>query len=289
MSRARAIFFAILAAALYALMTPVSKLMQLSVPPVMEAGLLYLGAGVGMSLIYILGKDRGTGASRLSVGKEDLRFVIMMVILDIVAPIFLMLGLSMSSPESVSLLNNFEIVATAVIASVFFREKISGRLAVSILVITISCLILSVYEGAEFSISKGSLFVLMACVCWGLENNCTSSLSDKDTRQIVMIKGLGSGAASFVISMIVGEKFPGFGDMLLIMLLGFLAIGLGVYFYVLAQSVIGAARTSSYYAVSPFIGVLLSLIIFREMPGVLFWVALLVMALGVYLNVTEES
>ena len=89
--------------------------------------------------------------------------------------------------------------------------------------------------------------------------------------------------------MIVGEKFLGFGDMLLIMLLGFLAIGLGVYFYVLAQSVIGAARTSSYYAVSPFIGVLLSLIIFREMPGVLFWVALLVMALGVYLNVTEES
>ena len=75
----------------------------------------------------------------------------------------------------------------------------------------------------------------------------------------------------------------------LLMLLGFLAIGLGVYFYVLAQSVIGAARTSSYYAVSPFIGVLLSLIIFREIPGVLFWIALLVMALGVYLNVTEES
>ena len=89
--------------------------------------------------------------------------------------------------------------------------------------------------------------------------------------------------------MIVGEKIPGVGDMLLIMLLGFLAIGLGVYFYVLAQSVIGAARTSSYYAVSPFIGVLLSLIIFREMPGVLFWIALLVMALGVYLNVTEKS
>ncbi len=268
LSRTRAIFFAILAAALYALMTPVSKLMQLSVPPVMEAGLLYLGAGVGMSLIYILGKDRGTGASRPSVGKEDLRFVIMMVILDIAAPIFLMLGLSMS---------------------LFFKEKISGRRAVSIIVITVSCLILSVYEGAELSLSRGSLFVLLACVCWGLENNCTSSLSDKDTRQIVMIKGLGSGAASFVISMIVGEKIPGFGDMLLIMLLGFLAIGLGVYFYVLAQSVIGAARTSSYYAVSPFIGVLLSLIIFREIPGVLFWIALLVMALGVYLNVTEES
>ena len=289
LSRTRAIFFAILAAALYALMTPVSKLMQLSVPPVMEAGLLYLGAGVGMSLIYLFGKDRGTGPSRPSVGKEDLRFVIMMVILDIAAPIFLMLGLSMSSPESVSLLNNFEIVATSVIASLFFKEKISGRRAVSIIVITVSCLILSVYEGAELSLSRGSLFVLLACVCWGLENNCTSSLSDKDTRQIVMIKGLGSGAASFVISMIVGEKIPGFGDMLLIMLLGFLAIGLGVYFYVLAQSVIGAARTSSYYAVSPFIGVLLSLIIFREIPGVLFWIALLVMALGVYLNVTEES
>lgn len=289
LSRTKAIIFAILAAALYALMTPVSKLMQVSVPPVMEAGLLYLGAGVGMSIIYLFEKGRGKASDRSSVGRNDLKFVIMMVILDIAAPVFLMIGLTMSTPESVSLLNNFEIVATAVIAGIFFREKISGRLALSILVITVSCILLSVDEGATFSFSKGSLFVILACVCWGLENNCTSSLSDKDTRQIVILKGLGSGTASFVLSIAVGETMPGAKNMLIIMVLGFLAIGLGVYFYVLAQSVIGAARTSSYYAVSPFMGVLLALVIFREIPGVTFWIALAIMAFGVYLNVTESN
>ncbi len=283
----KAIFFAVLAAALYALMTPVSKLMQISVPPVMEAGLLYLGAGIGMTVIYFSEKCLGRKQLRPSIQREDLKYVIMMVVLDIAAPIFLMLGLSMSSPESVSLLNNFEIVATAVIASVFFKEKISGRLALSIGAITLSCILLSVDEGADFSLSRGSLFVILACICWGLENNCTSSISDKDTRQIVIIKGLGSGAASFVISLAVGEKLSSVTDMIIIMVLGFFAIGLGVYLYVIAQSVIGAARTSSYYAVSPFIGVLLSLVIFREIPGMLFWAAFLIMAIGVYLNVMD--
>ena len=276
-----------LAAGLYALMTPISKLMQLTVPPVMEAGLLYLGAGIGMTAIYIYEKSRGKRQLRPSIEKEDLKYVIMMVILDIAAPIFLMLGLSMSAPESVSLLNNFEIVATAVIASMFFKEKISKKLLTSIGVITLSCILLSLDEGAELSLSKGSVFVIFACICWGLENNCTSSMSDKDTRQIVIIKGLGSGAGSFIISLAVGEKFCGAGDMILILILGFFAIDLGVYLYVIAQSVIGAARTSSYYAVSPFIGVLLSLVIFREIPGMLFWAALLLMAVGVYINILD--
>ena len=287
MKSSKAIFFAVLAAGLYALMTPVSKLMQISVPPVMEAGLLYLGAGAGMTVIYFCEKCLGRKQLRPSLEREDLKYVIMMVVLDIAAPIFLMLGLSMSSPESVSLLNNFEIVATAVIASVFFKEKISGRLALSIGVITLSCILLSVDEGADFSFSRGSLFVVLACICWGLENNCTSSISDKDTRQIVIIKGLGSGASSFAISLAVGEKVCSAGDMIIIMVLGFFAIGLGVYLYVIAQGVIGAARTSSYYAVSPFIGVLISLLIFREVPGILFWAALVIMAVGVYLNVMD--
>ena len=196
-----------------------------------------------------------------------------------------------------SLLNNFEIVATAVIAAALFREKIGRRLAASIGIITLSCMLLSLdggFAGGGLAASggvpgllKGSLFVLAACVCWGFENNCTSSLSDKDTCQIVMIKGFGSGTASLVISAVVGERLPGLAGCLPVLVLGFLAIGLSVYFYVLAQNRIGAARTSSYYAVAPFIGVLLALLFFRELPGVLFWVALAVMALGVWLNVRD--
>ncbi|MBR6088783.1 MAG: DMT family transporter, partial [Anaerolineaceae bacterium] len=136
-----AIFYAILAAVLYALMAPVSKLLQVSVPPVAEAGLLYLGAGTGMLFIYLLRKKMP--ADHPSVDKKDLKYVISMIILDMLAPIFLLLGLSLTTPENVSLLNNFEIVATTCIACVFFHEKIGKRLALSISSITESCILLS--------------------------------------------------------------------------------------------------------------------------------------------------
>ena len=288
MKTTKAIFFAILAAILYSLMTPVSKLMQISVPPVAEAGLLYLGAGIGMTIIYLIEQKAGKEQMRPSVGKEDLKYVIAMVILDMLAPIFLLLGLSMSTPESVSLLNNFEIVATTCIAALFFHEKIGKKLALSIGIITLSCILLSLDSSASLTFSIGSIFVLLACVCWGLENNCTSSLSDKDTRQIVMIKGLGSGTASFLLSFVVGEKMASLGNCVLIMILGFLAVGLSVYFYVLAQNKIGAARTSAYYAVAPFIGTLISLLIFREIPKETYYAALAAMAVGAWLCAKDE-
>ena len=139
------------------------------------------------------------------------------------------------------------------------------------------------------SFSIGSVFVLLACICWGFENNCTSSLSAKDTRQIVIIKGFGSGTASLLVSLIIKEGFVPSWSGVLVMALGFLTVGLSVYFYVLAQSRIGTARTSSYYAVSPFMGVLLSLLLFRDLPGPLFWVALALMAVGVFLNVRDTQ
>lgn len=284
-----AVFYAILAATLYALMTPVSKLLQVSVPPVAEAGLLYLGAGIGMLFIYLFGRKHPSDPA--PVDRNDLKYAAAMVVLDMLAPICLLLGLSMTTPENVSLLNNFEIVATTCIAFVFFHEKVGKKLLLSILIITASCMLLSLDSEAALSFSKGSLFVLLACICWGFENNCTASLSGKDTRQIVMIKGFGSGSASLLLSLLIGERPGSVRNCIFVMILGFLAVGLSVYFYVLAQSRIGAARTSSYYAVSPFIGVLLSLILFREMPGKLFWAALALMAVGVCLNIkdTEEQ
>lgn len=287
MQKFRAILYAVLAAVLYALMTPVAKLMQVSVSPVAEAGLLYLGAGTGMSVIYLIQQKTGVKHARPAIAKDDLKYVIAMIVLDMLAPIFLLIGLSMSTPESVSLLNNFEIVATTAIAVLMFHEKAGTKLLISICLITLSCALLSLDSDAALRFSAGSLFVLLACACWGLENNCTSSLSEKDTRQIVMIKGLGSGTASLLLSLVIHEEIGSLYSCFAVMILGFLAIGMSVYFYVIAQSEIGAARTSAYYAVSPFIGVLLSLLIFHQMPGKLFWIALAIMAVGVYVNVKD--
>lgn len=240
-----------------------------------------------MLLIYLIQRIKGIGQNKPSVNRSDLKYIIAMIILDMLAPVFLLLGLSKTTPENASLLNNFEIAATTLIAAIFFHEKIGKKLAISIAVITFSCSLLSLDSAEALSFSPGSLFILFACICWGFENNCTSSLSNKDTRQIVMLKGFGSGTASLLLSFLIREKITSFSTCTLVMILGFLAVGLSVYFYVLAQSKIGAARTSAYYAITPFIGVFFSLILFREMPGSLFWIALALMAAGVFLNVRE--
>lgn len=285
--RLRSTLLAILAAALYAVMTPVSKLLQVSVPPVMGAGLLYLGAGLGMAVVIGAERVVGRTSEQPPLDSSDLRFVCAMVALDMVAPILLMLGIARTSPQTVSLLNNFEIVATTVIAATLFRERVSRRLAVAVCVITCACVLLSLDGADGLGISTGALLVLGACVCWGFENNCTASLSEKDARQVVLVKGLGSGAGSLAVSMLVGEGGASAQGCAAMMLLGFFSVGLSVYCYVRAQSCIGAARTSAFYATSPFIGALIGLALFHEAPGALFWAAFALMVVGVWLSVRD--
>ena len=279
----KAVFFAILAAALYALNSPLSKLLLQSVPPTMMAGFLYLGAGIGMALIGVLRKKTGHGTKEARLTRKDLPYTLGMIVLDIAAPIFLMIGLSRTTAANASLLNNFEIVATSLIALLLFKEKIGKRLWVAIALITISSVLLSVEDASSFQFSFGSLFVLLACICWGMENNCTRCLSKSDPLEIVVIKGLCSGVGSVLIGLFVGESLPAISEILKILLLGFDAYGLSIYFYVYAQRDLDASRTSAYYAVAPFIGALLSLLIFREIPGSLFFVALCIMILGTWM------
>ena len=279
----KAIFFAILAAALYALNAPVSKLLLQNVPPTMMAGFLYLGAGAGMALMGLVRSRTRHGKQEMRLTRKDLPYTLGMVVLDIAAPIFLMIGLTRTTAANASLLNNFEIVATSVIALLIFREKIGKKLWIAIGLITLSSILLSVEDASSFQFSFGSLFVLAACVCWGLENNCTRCLSKSDPLEIVVIKGFGSGIGSVIIGLAVGESLPMWGDILKILLLGFVAYGLSIYFYVYAQRDLGAAKTSASYAVAPFIGVLLSFVIFRETPGMLFFIALAIMIAGTWM------
>ena len=277
----KAVFLAVLAAALYALNSPLSKLLLQSVPPTMMAGFLYIGAGAGMAALGLIRKQSGIKEKRLA--KKDLPFTLGMIVLDIAAPIFLMIGLSGTAAANVSLLNNFEIAATSLIAMLIFKEKVSRQLWIAIGFITLACIMLSVEDVSCFHFSIGSLFVLMACICWGMENNCTRRLSSADPLEIVVIKGLCSGTGSVLIGLVIGEDFPAFPDILKIMLLGFVAYGLSIYFYVYAQRDLGAAKTSAYYAVAPFIGVLLSFVIFQEIPGIPFFIALIIMITGTWM------
>lgn len=281
------ILLAILAAALYSISTPISKLLLESMPSTILAGLLYLGAGAGMAIFGLVSKSIGKSNNEEKLTKDDMPYVVAMVVLDIAAPILLLLGLSYATAENVSLLNNFEIVATAVIAFIFFGEKISKKLGIAIGLITLSSIILSFENLAAFEFSVGSILVLLAAVCWGLENNCTRKLSSKDPLEIVVVKGLCSGAGSLIIGLAIGERTERIDFILAALALGFVAYGLSIFVYVYAQRSIGAAKTSAYYAVAPFIGSFLSLIIFREMPQPIFFVALIIMGVGSYLASKE--
>lgn len=281
----KAVLFAILAAAFYALNAPCSKLLLAHVGPTMMAGLLYLGAGIGMAAA---GKLHGTGRE-LPLTRAELPYAVGMVLLDIAAPVFLMFGLAYTTAANVSLLNNFEIVATSVIAFICFREAVTRRLWLAIALVTLSSVILSVEDSSSFSFSTGSLFVLAACICWGFENNCTRRMSQKDAGQIVVIKGLCSGCGSLLLALAAGETLPQPEYIALTMLLGFVAYGLSIFFYVRAQRELGAAKTSAYYAIAPFLGTGLSLLLFRQLPTVSFVIALAIMAAGTYFASTESK
>lgn len=280
---ARATFFAFLAAALYALSSPISKLLLSAVSPTMMAAFLYLGAGIGVAGMGLFRRAVGRPGSEAKLAREDLAPTVAMVVLDIAAPICLMLGLSLTTAANAALLNNFEIVATSLIALLFFRERISPRLWGAIGLVTLASIILSFEDMSSLSFSAGSLWVLAACVCWGLENNCTRRLSAKDPLEIVVVKGFGSGLGALGIAFGCGERLPSVGAMIGALALGFVAYGLSIYFYIYAQRDLGAAKTSTYYAVAPFIGAALSLLIFAEWPGVAYLVALAIMAAGTYL------
>ena len=277
-----ALLFAILAAALYAVSVPFAKLLLADLSPTLMAAFLYLGAGIGMSVMGLVRKKLGRADREAHLSKGDLPFIIAMVLLDIAAPCSLMLGLKWTSAANASLLNNFEIVATSLIALVFFQEVIRRRLWLAIFLITAASVILSIGDDSSLNFSWGSLLVLLACVFWGFENNCTRMLSLKDPLEVVVIKGFGSGLGSLLIALGLGNSFAAFGYVAAALVLGFVAYGLSIFFYVYAQRELGAAKTSAFYAVSPFIGAGLSLLIFREVPAASFWVALLFMIAGAY-------
>ena len=281
MNKSKSIALAILAAVFYAINAPFSKLLLNHIGPTTMAALLYLGAGIGVGMMSI-GRNKDE-----KLNKKDLPYAIGMIILDIAAPIFLMLGINLGLSSNASLLGNFEIVATTVIALFVFKEAVSKRLWGAIALITLSSILLS-FEGTDsFRFSYGSLFVILATVCWGFENNCTRKISGKSTYEIVILKGIFSGLGALAIAFLKRESLPEIRYIALALLLGFIAYGLSIFLYVRAQNTLGAAKTSAYYAIAPFIGAFLSFVFLREKLTGMYLIALAVMIFGTVLVVMD--
>lgn len=282
-----AVIYAVLAAALYAINVPLSKILLGYVRPTMIASFLYFGAGIGLLIYGIIEKICGKKTKREPLTRKELPYTAAMVVLDIAAPILLMFGISMTNAANVSLLNNFEIVATSIIAMVIFKEVISAKLWIAIALVTVASVVLS-FEGAgAFRFNMGSVFVLGACLCWGMENNCTRMISNKSSVEIVVIKGIFSGLGSLIVALVMGEKFPPVQWLLCVLALGFVAYGLSIHFYIMAQKDLGAAKTSAYYSIAPFLGGAFGMIFLRERPGLQFYAALIIMIISTVFMVKD--
>lgn len=279
-----AVLFAILAAALYAINIPLSRILLTQIDPAMMAALLYLGAGSGLSICrMITGKKEGDEP----LTRKELPYTIGMIVLDIAAPVLLMIGLTQTSAANASLLNNFEIAATSLIAFFVFKEMLSRRLTAAIILVTIASIVLGFEGKGSLSFNTGSLYVLGAACCWGLENNCTRMLSSKSSVQITTVKGLFSGLGSLIIALTIGEKLPGPMWIAAALLLGFVAYGLSINFYIKAQKDLGAAKTSAYYSIAPFLGVVFGIVLLGEKPGIQFYAGLIIMILATVLMIKD--
>lgn len=279
-----ATLFAILAAALYAINIPLSKILLHQVSPTMMAAFLYLGAGIGLFIYQLFTPKKETNDP---LTKEALPYTIGMIVLDIAAPILLMLGLQQTNSANASLLNNFEIVATSLIAFFIFKEAISKKLGLAIVLVTIASIALSFEGKGSFDFNIGSLFVLGAASCWGLENNCTRMLSSKSSVQITTIKGIFSGLGSLIVALIIGEHFPTIICMIAVLILGFISYGLSINFYIKAQKDLGAAKTSAYYAIAPFLGAGFGMLLLHERPDMQFYVGLVIMIVATVLMIED--
>ena len=276
--------FAILAAALYAINIPFSKLLLEQVQPTIMAAFLYLGAGLGLFAYGVFSKEREKGEA---LTRKELPYTVGMILLDIAAPVLLMLGLERTNSANASLLNNFEIAATSLIAFFAFKEVLSKRLALAIGLVTLASVILGFEGKGSFQFNTGSLFVLGAACCWGLENNCTRMLSTKSSVQITTIKGIFSGLGSLILALLIGETLPEARWLLAVMLLGFVAYGLSINFYIQAQKELGAAKTSAYYSIAPFLGVVFGLLLLGERPAAQFYAGLAIMIAATVLMVRD--
>jgi drug/metabolite transporter (DMT)-like permease len=287
----RPILFAVASAVLFGISAPFSKILLNEVDPVILAGLLYLGAFVGLSLYSIGSKIFRTKKPKTSesLGKKDLPYLTGAVIFGgIIGPITLMVGLSFVSGFVASLLLNMEVVATALIAFVIFKENSGRRIWLALLIITLGGILLSWNPTISYSHIIGSFLIIVAMISWGLDNNFTRQISDKSPIQITIIKGLIGGSVAFGLALSIGAKIT-FGPYLLYaLILGTFSVGFSLIFFIKALSGLGSSRTGMIFSIAPFIGAGVSIFLLRDQLYLYMLPATFLMIIGVFLLVKED-
>ncbi len=281
------VLHALAAAALFGASTPFAKLLVGEVSPLLLAGLLYLGSGVGLAVVRVL-RDRGWSAPGLVSGEWPW-LAAAVLFGGVLGPALLMAGLVHTSGSAASLLLNLEAVLTAVIAWVVFRENADRRIVAGMLLIVAGGVVLSWPRGdAATTAWFGPLAIAGACLCWAVDNNLTRRVSAADAVFVAGIKGFVAGAVNTLLALSLGAAMPAAGVLASTLAVGFFGYGVSLVLFVLALRGLGTARTGAYFSTAPFLGAGVALVLLGESTSLAFWLAAVLMAWGVWLHLTEH-
>lgn len=277
------------AALLFGASTPLAKALVGEVPPLLLAGLLYLGSGAGLGLLLLLRAwRRPAELPRLAVAPAEFGWLAGAIAFGgVLGPALLMLGLARVDAAEASLLLNLEGVLTAVLAWWVFGENADRGIVLGMLAIGAGGALLSWSPGAGH-LSLPALLIVGACAAWAIDNNLTRKVSSHDAMFIACVKGLAAGACNLALARLAGAGWPSATALLASLLVGFLGYGLSLSLFVVGLRTLGSARTGAYFSVAPLFGVLVSLLLWPRLPAPGFWLAAGLMALGVWLHVRER-
>lgn len=289
MDRRSAIACALLSAALFGASTPLAKLLLGSVSPLLLAAVLYLGSGLGLGAWLMLRALAPRKERIAPLARADWPWLAGAIAAGgIVGPVLLMFGLAQTEASSASLLLNLESVFTATFAWVVFRENVDRRVFLGMLAIVAGGVVLSWEQLPRAAGVAGPLLVAAACIAWALDNNLTRRVSGGDAATLACLKGLAAGGVNLAIALLSGAVMPTGVLLAAAGAAGFLGYGVSLVLFIIALRGLGTARTGAYFAVAPFFGAALALVLLGERPAAPFWVAGSLMALGVWLHLTER-
>ena len=284
----RGILAALSAAVLFGLSTPFAKKLVGEMPPLLLAGVLYAGSGVGLSLLLAVRAIRSGRTSIVRPRGADVIWLLGAVAFGgVLGPYLLMYGLQLTDSASASLILNLEGVFTALLAWFAFKENFDRRIAAGMALIVAGGVVLSSGTAVRAAGIGGPLAIAAACLAWAIDNNLTRKVAGNDAMLIACVKGVVAGSISILLALRLGAPIPAVAVIVRAGLLGFVGYGLSLTLFVIALRNLGTARTSAYFSLAPFIGAALAVALGAPLTGPLLLAAVF-MAAGVWLHITEN-
>lgn len=276
----RAIVIGLLSGLLFGIATPFSKLLVSKVNSFELAGLLYLGAAVAFLPFIIRNFEKEMGFIR----KRNQLLTIGSIVLfgGLLGPVLLLTGLRLANSSSVSVWLNMELVATAVLGVLIFKDHLD-RYAFAGVFFTLAAGITVSFQEGNAGIASG-LFIMAACFCWGIDNHLTALVDGASPQTITFIKGAVAGSTNLIIGLMTASGKPEPVVIFLSLAVGIVSYGFSIVLYVTSAQQLGATRSQILFSTGPFWGIMLAFFLLSEPINYYIIISMVFLAVGIFMT-----